>query len=464
MICDYTRGRILRLHHVEKWLFSTIALALGVHHSTVRRVLAETGVPEALQSPRPSKIDPYVPFIIETLKLHPKLHASRLFVMAKERGYTGKGDHFRHAIALLRPRKPSEAFLRLRTLPGEQAQVDWAHFGSLTVGSAQRKLYGFVMVLSWSRKIFLRFGFDIGMAGFLMGHAEALQRFGGVPRVLLYDNLKSAVVERIGDAIRFHPQLLGMAAHYLYDPRPVQVARGNQKGRVERAIRYIRGAFFAGRTFKDITDLNAQADAWCANEAAERKCPGDPLLTIAECFELEVPYLRKLPDNPWPSEQRVEVSVGKTPYVRFDRNDYSVPHDLVQRQLTVFADVTTVRIVSGTKLVAEHPRTFDKGQQVEDRSHIARLLAFKRSASLHHSQDQLLRAVPVATQLLAALAKRGANLGSATAALLRLLSHYGATALTAAIEQTLATPAPNDRTVRQILEARNQRLPRGARI
>ena len=81
------------------------------------------------------------------------------------------------------------------------------------------------------------------MDSFLRGHVLAFAAFGGVARVLLYDNLKSAVLERVGDAIRFHPDLLAFAAAHRYEPRPVAVARGNEKGRVERSIRYIRDNF-----------------------------------------------------------------------------------------------------------------------------------------------------------------------------------------------------------------------------
>jgi hypothetical protein len=102
------------------------------------------------------------------------------------------------------------------------------------------------------------------MPFFVAGHVEAFADFGGVPRVLLYDNLKSAVVERHGEAIRFQPTLLAMAAHYRFEPRPVAVARGNEKGRVERAIRCVRDAFFAARTFTDLADLNRQAAGWTA--------------------------------------------------------------------------------------------------------------------------------------------------------------------------------------------------------
>src|SRR4051794_41195473 len=142
----------------------------------------------------------------------------------------------------------------------------------------------FVMVLSYSRQIFLRFFLDARMENFLRGHVGAFTAWNGVPRVLLYDNLKSAVLERRGDAIRFNPTLLSFAGHYRFEPRPVAVARGNEKGRVERAIGYIRGAFFAARRFTDLDDLNAQADDWSRGLAADRRCPAEPECTVREVF------------------------------------------------------------------------------------------------------------------------------------------------------------------------------------
>src|SRR5688500_3917437 len=179
--------------------------------------------------------------------------------MARERGYPGSPDHFRHQVALYRPRPSAEAYLRLRTLAGEQSQVDWAHFGRLAVGRALRPLMAFVMVLSYSRQLFLRFYLGASMSSFLDGHVQAFNFFRGVSRECLYDNLKSAVLERIGDAIRFNPTLLELAAWYHFQPRPVAIARGNEKGRVERAIRFARERFFAARRFADLADLNAQA-------------------------------------------------------------------------------------------------------------------------------------------------------------------------------------------------------------
>jgi transposase len=449
-------AQILRYHHVEKWTIGTIAEQLHVHHSVVRRVLAQAGLPRLGQSARKSKIDAYLPFIHQTLETFPTLTASRLYGMVCERGYSGRPDHFRHLIACHRPRPKAEAYLRLRTLPGEQAQVDWGHFGHLEIGRARRPLMAFVMVLSHSRRIFLRFFPDARMESFLRGHAAAFDTWGGVPRVLLYDNLKSVVLERRGDAIRFHPTLLGFAGQYRYEPRPVAVARGNEKGRVERAIRYVRDGFFAARTFKDIDDLNAQADDWCLGPAADRRCPGDPDRTVREVFAEERSRLLALPDNPAPLLEQVAASVGKTPYVRFDLNDYSVPHTFVRRMLTVLANPREVRIVDGGTVLACHQRSYDKGAQIEDPAHVQALADEKHAARQHRGNDRLARAAPASQTLLARAAERGANLGAITAGLLRLLERYDAAALQSAILEAVERDVPHPNAVRFALERRRQ--------
>ena len=437
-------AQILRYFHAEKWTIGTIAAQLHVHHNVVRRVLAQAGLPRSLPQ-RSSKADPYLPFIRQTLEMFPKLTASRLYAMVRERGYRGGPDHFRHVIACHRPRPKAEAYLRLRSLPGEQSQVDWAHFGHLQVGRARRPLMAFVMVLSHSRQIFLRFCLDARMENFLRGHVLSFDRFVGVPRVILYDNLKSAVLERRGDAIRFHPTLLAFAGHYRYEPRPVAVARGNEKGRVERAIRYARESFFAARSFNDLDDLNAQADAWCMGQAADRCCPAEPPRTVRDVFADEQPRLLPLPDNPPPVHECLQVRVGKTPYVRFDLNDYSVPHSYVQRTLTVIADPHEVRIVDGVQTLARHPRSYDKGAQIEDPAHIQALVEQKRAARRHRTTDRVVQAAPAARDLLQRAAERGGNLGAIIVGLQRLLDCYGAAELQAAILEALVRVATKAR-------------------
>ena len=444
--------QILRLHHTEKWPPHTIARQLKVHHTTVRRVLTQAGLPVATRSLQPAKVDPYVPLIVQTLQRWPTLTASRLLIMARERGYSGGASQFRARVAMLRPRPAAEAYLRLRTLPGEQAQVDWAHFGHIMIGRAKRSLMGFVMVLSYSRALWLRFYPDARMASFLAGHESSFEALGGVARVVLYDNLKSAVLERYHDAIRFNPTLLAFAAHYRFEPRPVAPARGNEKGRVERAIRYIRSAFFEGREFRDLEDLNAQAAQWCATLARRRPCPEDSARTVEAVFAEERPRLLALPADRFDRHERIEVRIGKTPYARFDLNDYSVPHDRIRRTLSVLATTERVRIFDRHALLADHPRSYDRGAQIEDPAHIAALILRKRAARKHATSQSLIAAVPAIADLLKAAADRNHNIGSIVLALRPMLQQHSAADLTTAIQQAIARGAPHHNSVRLLLE------------
>ncbi len=451
-----TRAEILRLYFAEKWKIGTIARQLGVHHGTVERAVAASGAPVRAKQRRASKIDPFWPFIRQTLAAWPRLPSSRLYRMAVERGYRGSQSHFRHMIAPERPRLVAEAYLRLKVLPGEQAQVDWAHFGKVRIGRAERPLMGFVMVLGHSRRIFLRFCLNAGMDNFLRGHVEAFEAWQGVPRELWYDNLKSVVLERHGDAIRFNPRLLDFAARYHFLPKPVAVARGNEKGRVERAIRYVRDSFFAARAWRDIDDLNAQARAWCDGVAADRPWPDDRSISVREAFEREHGSLLALPGDCPPVDERVEVRIGKSAYARFDKNDYSVPHTHVRRTLTVVATLEEVRILDGVDVVARHPRSFDKAARIENPEHIEELVRRKRHARSLRGQSRLLQAAPDSERLLAETARRGGPVGTTVAALLRLLDDYGAAELEAAIDEALERGVPHPNAVRLSLTRRRE--------
>lgn len=444
-------AEILRLFDVEKWKVGTIARQLGVHHDVVERVLAQEGTPRP-QPVHASMIEPFVSFIREKWEKYPRLPASRLYVMCRERGYPGKLDHFRHSAKPYRPRPAAEAFLRLQTLPGEQAQADWGCFGRIAIGAALRFLVAFVLVLSWSRAIFLRFYLGMQTENFLRGHQDAMERWGGISRVVLYDNLKSAVLERVGGAIRFNPLLVDFSAHYRFEPRPVGLARGNEKGRVERAIRYVRTSFFMARKWRNIADLNAQADAWCTGEAMDRPWPQDRTRTVRQAFEEEQGRLFALPTTPYPVEECKAVGVSKTPYVRFDRNDYSVPHTLVRTTVTVRATPEEVRVLVGREEVARHRRCYDKGKQIEDPAHLQGLIAAKREGREHRAMDRLAHAAPSSSELLVRLAERGKNLGYTTRVLLALLDLHGADALDGAIREVLASEAPHVHGVRLVLE------------
>jgi transposase len=449
-----TEAEIVRLFHAEGWKQATIAAQLSIHYSTVRRVLDRSGLMPKEFSARRSMVDKYIPFIKETLEKYPKLNASRLHYMVKMRGYEGGVDHFRHIIARYRPNPAPEAYLRLTTLPGEQGQVDWGHFGKINIGRAERRLLAFVMVLSWSRHIFLRFYLGDGTGNFLRGHVEAFEHFQAVPREILYDNLKSAVLSRIGSAIYFNPEILALASHYRFAAKPVAIARGNEKGRVERAIRYIRDSFFPARRWQDLDDLNQQAIEWCKQEARERRCPQDKSLTVAEAFEKEKPFLLAQPGAPYPVYDRIPVRVGKTPYVRFDLNDYSVPHQYVRKQLLVEATLKEVRVMDGLTIAAKHERSFDKDKQIEEKEHVEGLVAVKREASKHRGMNRLHHVAPSSGEFFKQAAQRGCNMGRLTQFLTRLLDLYGAVEFEAALSEVLAAGAIHSSAVEQALERR----------
>jgi transposase len=450
-------AEIRRLFEVEGWRPNTIARQLGVHHGTVRRALEREGI-EPLRVQRGSAIDPFVGYLRETLERHPDLSASVLWEMVRRRGYPGGMDHFRHRLAELdlRPRRTREAFLDLRTLPGEQAQVDWACIGTREVRGGLRRLLAFVMVLSYSRQLFVRFFHDERLPSLLAGHVFAFEGFGGVPRVILYDNPRTIVLERRGQAIRFQPRLLELADAYGFELRPVPPRRANEKGRVERAIRYLRSSFLPLRGSLSLAELNREILPWCREVAETRPWPQDRRRTVAQAFAEERPRLLRLPPTPFPWPEQLPVPVSSTAQVRFDGNRYSVPPELVGRQVLLVADLERVRLIDGAREIASHPRSFERNQIIEDPAHTASIRQAKRLARLHRGQDRLLHLVPKTEDLLVRLAQRQHRLGTAVDELLDLLHQYGAEALADAIEEALKAGSPHPAAVRMILDRRQR--------
>jgi len=214
------------------------------------------------------------------------------------------------------------------------------------------------------------------------------------------------------------------------------------KGRVERAIRYIRASFFAGRHWQTLEELNAQADAWCQGVSADRACPENNELTVREAFLQEQASLLALPDNPFDTHERKAVRAAKTPYIRFDLNDYSIPHKDVQKSLSVSADLTRIQILDGAHCIAEHPRSFAKGEQIEHEAHINALWLEKTHAKMHRGQDRLSHASEHAPLLLEQSAERGHVLKTTVRLLNQLLDDYGPDELHAALGEALNRHSP----------------------
>lgn len=457
MIPEEVRSRIRRLFFAEHWKVGTIAAQVGVHHDAVTQAINARSFMTPAMRVRAEMLDPYRDFIRATLEKYPKLCSTRLLEMVKGRGYSGSVFPIRRFVARVRPNSRHEAFFRLSVLPGEQAQVDWGSFGSITVGHAKRKLYLFIMVLAWSRAVFARFYLDQTTATFLAAHVAAFEVLGGVPRTILYDNLKSVVLERDGDLVRFHPRILELAGHYHFAPKPCAVARGNEKGRVERRIRDVRESFFAARTFHSLEDLNRQLDDWIERVQRGRRVPEDlEQRLVRDAHAEEKPRLLPMPEHPFPTDLVQPIASGRTPYVRFDRNDYSIPHDVVKKPLTLVASLSTVRLLDGTREVARHARSFDAGRQIEDEAHLRALAEQKRKAREHRGRNRLAAVCPAAHDFLSEVALHGGHLGGTTARLLRLLDEHGAACLDVALREAHARGAFRAESVAHVLDQRRR--------
>jgi transposase len=457
MISPEVRAQIRRYFYAEHWKIGTIARELGVHPDTVRNAIDAQRLGGKVQPLRASLIDPYAEFIRQTLDQHPRLLATRIYQMVRDRGYTGSVVQLRRAVSRIRP-QVREPFLRLSTLPGEQGQVDWAHFGHVMVGRARRALSCFVITLSYSRALYLEFFFDQTTENFLRGHVHAFQAWNGQPRAILYDNLKSAVLERRGTHILFNPRLVELSAHYHFSTQPCQVRAGNQKGRVERAIRYVRDSFWAGRTFTTLAECNRQAWLWRDQVAHPRRWPGADGRTVAEVFAEEQPRLLPPPLHSFTTDRVETVRSHKTIYVRFDLNDYSIPPEVVGRPLTLVASDTVVRILDGPTELVRHPRSYGRQQQVLDPRHQEAVLKAKRRAFHATPGGRLEQVVPEAKTLLDQAFSQGESAGAQTAQLLNLLDEFGATAVRRAIIEALERHTPRASSVAFLL--RRQGRPR----
>jgi hypothetical protein len=264
------------------------------------------------------------------------------------------------------------------------------------------------------------------------------------------------VLERRGSEIHFHPRLMELCAHYHFVARPCQVRAGNQKGRVERAIRYIRDSFWAGRSFTTLAECNRQALAWQDQVAHQRRWPGDDSRTVEQAFAEEQPRLLPHPIHPFGTDLIVAVRSAKTIYVRFDLNDYSIPPEAVGRQLTLVASDTQVRLLDGAAEIARHRRTYDRHQLVLDPAHQHALLKVKRRAFDTTPTGRLAQAVPDSQTLLDQAFAQGESAGSQTAQLIKLLDLYGAAALRRAIREALDRNTPRASSVAFLLRRRQR--------
>jgi transposase len=425
-------AEILRLHYAEHWPVGTIAAQLDAHPDQVRRVLGlgDARTPSQL---RTRLVDPYRPFIDDTLRRYPKLLATRLYDMLRERGYPGSVRTLRAFVATVRPRPRREPYLLTETLPGEQAQVDWAYVGKVPVPGGERALWLFVMVLAHSRALWGEFVFDLSVHSLCRSLVRGATAFRGVPRQWLFDNPKTVVLERVGTVARFHPTLLSLCAAMRVEPRLCAVAKPEHKGKVERAIRYLRDRFLAGRAITGIEDGNRVLARFIAEVAHPRPHPTIPQRTVDDVLADERARLLPLPD-PLPITDRVEpVAVDRQAFVRVDTNRYSVPTEHAERVRTLVVDDRAIRVLDGKTVIAEHARSWGRRQIIEVADHHAALVAERRAARALKGRDRLRAIAPSFDRIVERWDTSGSSLGRRVSRAIQLLDLYGDAVFAAAV-------------------------------
>lgn len=429
-------AEIVRLHHVENWKIGTIARQLKISRRRVRRALGIE--PWVERRSRPSMLMPYLGHLVEWLQQYPTLRATRIYDMLQQRGYAGSVRTVREHVARLRPRQPKTTFVETTTLPGEVAQVDWAHVGKLKFGIHERTVSLFVITLGHSRALWGEFVLEQTAASMTRSLCRAAQYFGGVTRKWLFDNTKAVVLERVGQAERLNPLLLDVAIALRVEPRLCGPYQPHHKGKVERAIRYLRDRFLAGRTIRSIDEANAQLLDFLARIDAQRPHPTLKPRTVGEVFVDEKAALLALPSAMPETDAVIAGRADSQANVVFDGNRYSVPAIASSAPVLIKASDVIVSIFHDAACVATHARCWSRNARIEIPEHRIATIKNRPRARDGAGRERLRLAAPGVDELLQALLKNGHNIGLCTARLLKQLDLYGADIFRVALDDVLA--------------------------
>jgi transposase len=371
---------ILELHR-QGLTVSAIARQLGIDRKTVRRYIAR-GLEPPTYGPRPApqrSTDPFLPYLGERLAAFPGLTAVRLWRELRERGYTGGYTAVKRAVRRIRPEPITPFEVRFETAPGEQAQVDLARFEIEFTDEpgAKRIVWLFSMVLGYSRLIWCRFVVQQDMQSVLRCHIAALKAIGGIPREILYDRMKTAVIGEDPDGlVIYNRALLDLARHYGFQPRACRPYRAKTKGKVERPFRYIREDFFLGSSFRNLDDLNIQMRHWL-DTVANPRVHATTQRIVNDAFAEEKPTLKPLPLIPYRAVLKLERRVSHEGMVSIGGNLYSVPDTTRRRILDVHVLADDIQIFEDGTLIANHSPLEGRDQKRLNPSH-------RKVSSLRH--------------------------------------------------------------------------------
>jgi transposase len=439
MLSPEIQAEILSLYYRDKRPIRSIARDLNVNRNSVRSVINRRTVSLVPTQPQRSSIlDPYKETIEEILKRDALVTATSVFNHLREQGYSGGMSILKEHMRLRREQsaKAKQAFLRLEFEPAEAAQVDWGEFGDVFGDGV--KIHCFAMVLCFSRMTYIEFTRSEKFEDFIRCHENAFKYFGGVPRECWYDNLATAVTERLGSLVRFNSRFIAYMGHHSIRPHACNVARGNEKGRVEDAIKYIRNNFWSGRLFKDFEDLTKQSIVW-RNQVANQREHRSTRRVVRLMFETqEKPKLFKLSANTFSTDEVITKVVPSDFHLIYETNRYSVPWTLTGMPVTVRINDNQLKIFYFDRLIGSHLRSYQKHKVFTIEAHRQGLLERKPGASRVDWHVSAVKAIgPSMSEYLNLLKSGTRSLRSELSKILALSTVYGSGAVHESIEGLL---------------------------
>jgi transposase len=434
-----------------------IAAALKLHPQTVATWAKLDRYRPRQSSPRTSRLDPFKAQVVRLLESHP-YSGQQIFQLLREQGFTGGRTIVADYVCKVRPRQ-REAFLKLSFAPGECAQVDWGEYGSVGVGSTRRRLSFFVMVLCYSRMMYLEFTLSQTMEHFLAAHAHAFAAFHGCPARIMIDNLKTGVLEHLyGCAPVFNPRYLDFARHCGFDIAACNVGKGNEKGRVENGVGYVKKNFLNGLDLSNFNAVNPAARIWL-DTVANVRLHGETHRRPVDMLAEEQAKLRATNPATYDIARIASVRLSKQFRVTLESNRYSVPTQYGGARVTLKTTPDRVCIYHQDQLIARHIRSYDRHQDIEDPEHPKTLIGQRRNARQQRLMLRFLGLSPAAQHYYEGLEQKSLNARNHLAKIIALAEIYGDCATARAIEDGLAFQAFSSDYIANILEARARKLP-----
>jgi len=459
---DYETYCKIKQMQNQQLRISQIAHSLGIDERTAKYWADQKTYHQRKATRRAGKLDPYKPRILELVEKHPYTSV-QINRFLQQEGYQGGLTILKDFVRTVRPRK-SNAFLTLSFAPGECAQVDWGQYGTIQVGSTRRRLSFFVMVLCYSRMMYLEFTVLEKMEQFLTCHQNAFEFFGAVPEAIMVDNLKCAVLKRlVGNAPVFNPKYLEFSSHYGFSIRACNVRKGNEKGRVENGVGYVKKNFLAGLEIPDFSMINPTSHTWL-DQVANVRVHGTTHERPVDLFALEKPKLQPLPVMPYDIATPCPARANKCFRIELDSNRYSVPSEYAGARLTLKAYNDRICIYSKNNLIARHERSYDRNQDIENPDHPRALLQHRRKAKEQRLLMQFLKLSSKAEAYYGELANRRLNPKHHIRQIVALSEIYGAEKVARAIEDAFTFQAFSCEYIANILEQRERMRPQAAAL